>query len=105
MVPGGQRFYVTKEGLLGYTLPHSKAFPDGAMFGVTAYTNGQFIVPGSDGWAACACTSSASCPGLGLQIYAKLPGKSFPSQVCSDLTLLTVPYNKAELGYGAWEYI
>jgi hypothetical protein len=94
---------VTKEGLLGYTQPHSASFPSGAMFGVTAYLNGEFILPGSSGWVACACTSMVSCPGIGLQIYSKLPGKSFENSVCYDLTLLTVMY-PSELGSGAWEY-
>ncbi|KAF2094107.1 hypothetical protein NA57DRAFT_80526 [Rhizodiscina lignyota] len=97
-VPGGQLFYVNTNGALGYTQAHSGSFPQGAVFGVTAYEDGEFILPGSDGWVACVGTSAFMNPGS--QIYAKLPGLTF-SNLCYDVAIWTVDWND---GPGAWQY-
>ncbi|KAI2485967.1 hypothetical protein Ptr902_00100 [Pyrenophora tritici-repentis] len=77
LVPGGQQVYVQKDGLLGYTQPHSVAMPEGASqtgwsreapsgnneFGYLHYEGGLVGCPAGEGF--------------GYRVYAQVPDAKF----------------------------
>ncbi|CAE6999900.1 hypothetical protein CFE70_000892 [Pyrenophora teres f. teres 0-1] len=99
VVPGGQQIYVQKDGLLGYTQPHSAAIPDGASqvgwsreaptgknaFGYLHHEGGLFGCPAGEGF--------------GYRVYAQVPDVKF-GEDCLGFDALTVEVSAA----GAWQY-
>ncbi|TVY19138.1 putative secreted protein [Lachnellula arida] len=114
-VPGGEANYVTTDGRLGFTAPHSAETPPGSVtpyFGNWTYENTGPVVytssydtplytynntQGSGSVLACPYNNSGT---VFQQLYVKVAG--FNRTDCSELAgLLPAPF----VGdYGAWEY-
>ena len=112
LVPGGQRYYVDNStGAFGFTVPHSAAVPQGAIFDFIALSNGTFAVyPGARGWMACPDSANGGSQEVNnstvgpWQIFAQLPGLDFKNE-CVPLNLITMPWNAPNgSSMAAWEY-
>ena len=103
-VPGGQSVFVLPNGELGFTEPHSGAYPAGAV------TTGFVETPGSTyatfGFTGLGATGFVACPTVNntgpYQVYAQVTG-FIPSNSNDCIGFDTIAYTPT--GPGAFEYL
>lgn len=96
VVPGGQRFFLTRDWTVGYTQAHSALMPNGSTTaGFRAYEGGGFfnLLDGARGWAAC---------GRGAQRVLHVRNGTNDGELagCVGLNLRVERFE----GVGAWQY-
>ncbi|KAF3916170.1 hypothetical protein AA313_de0205518 [Arthrobotrys entomopaga] len=108
-VPGGQQVYVTAEGVLTYTKPHSAAIPKGSLtkgFDIASGAPGFFVTaPGQ--WKACPIKKGKAPYQVFLEPFQKkLQNKDVPSKNAKDCMNIFVGYRGASTKFGtsAYEY-
>lgn len=100
-MPGGQQYYLDPAtGYPGFTQAHSSAYPNGSIFGASAYDGGEWVYPGTLGWLGCVCTSAFECPS-GVQLVAWFEGRSY-SDLCYPVVAVTQAYPANVVP--AWQY-
>ncbi|KAF2672605.1 hypothetical protein BT63DRAFT_450631 [Microthyrium microscopicum] len=101
MVPGGQNFWVEKNGEFGISTPHSAWAPPGVIEGdAIVYENGTFTVSGTLGWYACPSTKV----GKHYQIFAHIQGVQVAKN-CVPISILMEPWFPDVPGrLTAWQY-